>query len=326
MKSMNRIENLVSTETLGPNGDGRGTREVLVKGKAATQRTLVVAGTELVVTGNVVRMARPADEWYDDLERPDAIIDRLRENNAGIDIFTFWQRLPDTTPQYAYHTECESIAALPITTFDNWFKKQLNPKTRNLLRKAEKMGVVVKQADFDDAFVDGMVSIFNETAIRQDKPFWHFGKDAQTIKQEFSRYLFREELYGAYHEGALIGFIFLANAGKYAVLGQIISKIEHREKAPNNALIAKAVEVCASKNIPYLVYAMWTAGGLVQFKRNNGFEKFDLPRYYVPITAKGRLALKLNAHHGVAGMLPADLKERLVALRNKWYSSKSRTR
>ena len=34
----------------------------------------------------------------------------------------------------------------------------------------------------------------------------------------------------------------------------IIAKIKHRDKAPMNALVAKAVEICAENKIPYLVY------------------------------------------------------------------------
>ncbi len=185
------------------------------------------------------------------------------------------------------------------------------------------MGVVVKAADFnDDGFISGMMAIFNETPIRQDKPFWHYGKDVETIKKDFSRYLFREDIFGAYHNDDLIGFIFLADGGKYALLGQIISKIEHRDKAPNNALIAKAVEVCENRHYPHLVYSNWSAGSLGDFKRQNGFERVDLPRYYVPLTLKGAIVLRLRLHHGVVGVIPGRLKTYLVNLRNKWYSRK----
>ena len=83
----------------------------------------------------------------------------------------------------------------------------------------------------------------------------HYGKDFETVKREFSRFLFREEIFGAYLGEELVGFIMLADAGKYACLGQIISKIAYRDLAPNNALLAKAVERCAEKGFPYLVYA-----------------------------------------------------------------------
>jgi hypothetical protein len=166
-----------------------------------------------------------------------------------------------------------------------------------------------------------MVAIFNETPIRQGRPFWHYGKDFETVKREFSRYLFREELYGAYADGELIGFIFLIDAGHIAMLGQIISMIRHREKAPNNALIAKAVEVCAARQVPCLAYALWPApGSLRDFKKYNGFECVPLPRYYVPLTLKGRLALMLKLHRGASARIPDSILSRLKSLRNQFYA------
>src|SRR5438309_11477635 len=164
-----------------------------------------------------------------------------------------------------------------------------------------------------------MASIFNETPIRQGRHYLHYGKDFETIKRQFSRFLFREEILGAYLGDELVGFIMLANAGKYAILGQIISKIARRDLAPTNALLAKAVERCADKKIPYLAYAYWLDDGLGDFKRNNGFQKFDLPRYFVPLTLEGKLALKLGLHRGWKEAVPKQLRKPLKQLRRRWY-------
>jgi hypothetical protein len=295
------------------------------KSKPTRLSTILIDGKEVVINGGLCRTARLADEWYEDIEAPERIIEGIRHSRIRADIFTFWQRLPDTTPRYTYHLEPESIAALPVTTAADWFKKQLNPKTRNLVRKSEKMGVTVRPADFDDAFVQGMTEIFNESAVRQDKPFWHYGKTSDTIRREFSKYLFREDLFAAYVDQEMIGFIFLAYAGRYALLGQIISKLAHRDKAPNNALIARAVEVCASRQIPYLVYSNWSQGSLGHFKRQNGFHKVDLPRYYVPLTWWGALVLKLRLHHGIAGIIPEPVKNVLLKVRAEWYARQRRS-
>ena len=75
--------------------------------------------------------------------------------------------------------------------------------------------------------------------------------------------------------------MFLAYADRYAMTTQIISMIRHRNKSTNNALIAKAVEVCSEKNFPYLIYAKWPRGSLADFKRHNGFEKIKIPVYYI---------------------------------------------
>jgi hypothetical protein len=289
------------------------------KSRWARRHTLRVDGKDLLLTGKFIRTARLADEWYEDLVHPESLVEALRKNPARVDIVTFWQRLPDVVPRYNYQLEWDSIAALPVTSLDHWLAHQLNPKTRNLLRKSAKAGLVVAAAEFNDEFVEGMTDIFNETPVRQGKPFWHYGKDVETVRREFSTYLFREDLFGAYYNGELVGFIFLASAGRYALLGQIISKIEHRDKAPNNALIAKAVEICAKRGVPYLVYAMWTTGTLGHFKRQNGFEKLDLPRYYIPLTMRGRIALGLRLHHGPARLVPDRLRALLIGWRKRWY-------
>jgi hypothetical protein len=278
-----------------------------------------VIGKTILIEGNSPRIARLEQEWYEDIEDPTVLINELGKIEPAPDILTFWQRLPDTEAKFSYTTEPDSIAALPIKTYSYWWEKQIDCKTRNMVRKSQKAGVVVKLATFDDLFVQGMTSIFNETPIRQGRCYLHYGKDFETVKHEFSRFLFREEIFGAYLGEELVGFIMLADAGRYAYLGQIISKIAHRDLAPNNALLAKAVERCAEREIPYLAYALWLDDRLGDFKRNNGFQKFDLPRYFVPLTTKGKLALKLGLHRGWKEAVPKELRKSLKNVRRRWY-------
>jgi len=278
----------------------------------------------ILIEGEIPRIARLEQEWYEDVEDPRTLINQLCKSEPRPDIFTFWQRLPDTEPKYSYPMKLDSIAALPIKSYSLWWEKQIDRKARNKIRKAQKNGVVVKPATFDDRFVRGITSIFNETPIRQGRHYLHYGKDFETIKRQFSRFLFREEIFGAYLGEELVGFIMLAYAENYAYLGQIISKIAHRDLAPNNLLLAKAVERCAEKGVPYLVYALWLEDSLGDFKRSNGFQKFDLPRYYVPLTGKGKLALKLGLHRGWKEAVPKPLRKPLKKLRRRWYDLQCR--
>jgi hypothetical protein len=78
----------------------------------------------------------------------------------------------------------------------------------------------------------------------------------------------------------------------------MVSKIAHRDKSPQNALLSKAIELCAEKQLQYLLYGQWSAGGLGDFKQHNGCLRIDVPRYYVPLTLKGTLALRWNFHRG----------------------------
>ena len=99
--------------------------------------------------------------------------------------------------------------------------------------------------------------------------------------------------------------------------------VQYRDKAITNALLSKAVEVCASHQIPYLVYGFWNEGTLVDFKRHSGFERVDLPRYFVPLSAKGRFALRIGAHRGWKEMIPARIKAQLKRMRQAWQGLKA---
>lgn len=291
----------------------------VVNGAPVSVKCVQIDGRTYIISKDLISVARLEEEWYDDVVAPESVAAKLARSNIRPDIFTFWQRVPDTTPNYDYCMEWESLAVLPIQTFDHWWNKQIKPATRNMVRKSQKAGVEVRQAALDDEFVQGMVDIFNESPVRQGFRFWHYGKDPKTIKTQFSQFLFREDLIGAYYQGELIGFAMVAHAGRYGMIGMFIAKMKHRDKATNNALMAKAVEVCAKRHLPYLIYTTWRQTSLVDFKRHSGFQEVKVPRYFVPLTSKGKLAIKLGIHRGLKESLPPFVKKPLKELRKRWY-------
>jgi len=169
-------------------------KETEVNGKAVSFECAKINGQTYRVTRSLLRVMSLEDDWYEDVNDPAPVVARLNEFDTRADIFTFCQRLPDVEPRYEYHTEWESLAVLPIKSFDYWWNKQIKDKTRNMVRKAKKAGIEVREASYNDAFVQGMTDIFNETPVRQGRQFWHYGKDFETVKRQFSRFLFREEL------------------------------------------------------------------------------------------------------------------------------------
>ncbi len=283
-----------------------------------------VGNKEIAIAGRLLKIARIREEWQEDLEDPESLIRELKKIRINADIFTFWQRPPEHIPKYKYYMELEPIAVLHIKSFDNWFKAQIDANARRAIRKADKKGVVVKRSDFNDEFVTGITSIYNETPIRQGKPFWHYGKGFDDVKRENSTYLDRCDFIGAYYNSELIGFIKLVYEKKFAHPMQILSKMRHNDKAPTYALLAKAVESCEVRGVPYLVYYSWSKGGLGEFKRRNGFVKVGFPRYYVPLNMKGAIALKMRLHRDISGILPERVISLLIELRKKWYTRKYR--
>jgi len=298
---------------------GRFMKDALIKGQPSQIECVDLCGQTYSIERDLVTVVRLEDEWYEDVTDPAAVIDELRSRkDVKADILTFWQRLPDLSPKFSYHQEREDIAVLPVESYSHWLNHQIKPRVRSLVRKAEREGIVVKEVAYDDEFVRGMTAIFNEAPIRQGRQFWHYGKDFETVKRQFSRYLHREHMIAAYFHDEMIGFIMLGDAGRFGLTGQIISSLKHRDKATNNALIAKAVEVCEQRRLDYLVYLFWSDDSLSEFKRRCGFEKTGAPRYFVPMTARGELALKLGAHRGWKAMLPPGIKRPLKQLRRRW--------
>lgn len=290
-----------------------------IGGKLTEVDIVTACNTDVLVRGSLIKTAKIEGDGYEDVDEPELLIEELSRAGCDADIFTFVELNPEATPRYPYPLEWESVAALPITTFDHWWNTQIPQETRTGVRKAEKKGVTVEVVGFTDELVRGIQSIYNESPIRQGKPFWHYGKDFETLKTIHATFLQASDFIGAYYQGELIGFMKLVYSKHCAGTMNILSKIEHRDKRVMNALVAKAVETCASKGVSYLAYCMWSTGGLGEFKHRNGFQKKNLPRYYVPLTAKGKVALGLKLHRGIRGMLPPRLKDQLVNLRAKWY-------
>jgi hypothetical protein len=281
---------------------------------------MIVGDRQIRVTGRFFRMARMAAEGYEFVDDPETFLDHLKQSEVKADIFTFHQRIPDLKPTYTrYHVAWERFAVLPIETYEKWWKGQINDKTRNMVRKAQKKGVEIRLAELDNRFLQGIVAIYNECRIRQGKPFKHFGKDFETVRKDNISFSDRSDFVGAYYGEELIGFAKLVHQGVFASLMQIISKISHRDKAPTNGLIAKAVERCAQSGVSYLQYGIWSRGSLGDFKIHHGFKRFDIPRYYVPLNGKGRIMLILGWQRPLTDRLPEPALNFLTMLRSKCY-------
>lgn len=285
-----------------------------------------ICGKEIRIEGKLIRIAFIDGEGYQFLEDPETALRSVQDSGSRIDLFTFIERLSNTTPKYSYPMEWDNMAALRVSTFDDWMANQIDFKVRNKVRKAAKNGVVVRETPFDDAYVQGIHAIYNESPIRQGKPFWHYGKDLETVRKMNATFLNRSIFIGAYVESKLIGFVKLVfdEERSQAGLMQIVSMIGHQDKAPTNALIAQAVRSCAERGIPFLWYANMSYGqkqpdGLADFKRHNGFQKIELPRYYVPLTLVGRMALRLGIHHGMSDWIPEPVAATYRRIRKQWY-------
>jgi hypothetical protein len=288
-----------------------------------------VCGKEIRVEGRLIRIARLEGEKYEFPDNPEAMLDGLRRSGTRIDLFTFLQKLPDTSPKYRYPMEWDNLAVLPVSTFDHWWTQQIRSYPRNRARQAEKKGVVLRETAFDEALVQGICQIYNECPVRQGRRFPHYGMNLERAYKYAGTFLDRAIWIGAFLGESMIGFLKLVTdeSGIYACIIHILSMAKHKDKAPTNALIAQAVRSCADRGISYLVYENFNYGkkqgdSLSHFKEVNGFQRMDLPRYYVPLTRLGKVAFHFGLHHRLAEQVPEPVAVRLRELRSAWYQHK----
>jgi len=281
---------------------------------------------DVLVQGQLCRLAHVDGDGYKFLANPESAIAALRRSNARADLFTFLQKLPETSPRYPYPFEWDNLAVLPISTFDHWWSQQIGFKARNKAKQAQKKGIEIREVPFDDALVHGIWQIYNEVPVRQGRRFPHYGKSLEAVRAMSATFLDSSVFIGAFDRDKLIGFIKLTvdDTRRQAGVMHILSLICYRDKAPTNALLVQAVRSCADLGITHLVYANFGYGkkvrsSLSDFKERNGFQRVDIPRYYVPLTRWGAVAFRLGLHRRFTERLPEPVAAKLRELRNRWY-------
>jgi hypothetical protein len=283
-------------------------------------------GPVLRVDGRLIRIARLAGDGFQFPDNPSRLVEYLSVCGKRLDLFTFTQRPFERQLELPYLAETENWAILPVSTFDHWWHDQINNKTRNMVRHAERKGVMVRTTPFDDDLVRGIWTIYNECPVRQGRPFSHYGRTMEDVRRISATFPQDSLFIGAFLDGGLIGFAKLVfdDRNTQAGLMHIVSMVQHRDKAPTNALIAHAVSLCAERGTPSLVYARLSYGNKKQdsvaaFKERNGFRSVGVIRCYVPLTPAGRVAFRLGLHRNPIDQLPEALTSWLRQARAVWY-------
>jgi len=304
------------------------TIEISVRGRWVSAPALRVNGQVIAIEGTWIKIAHlhNEDEAESEVADPEACIRALKEQGSSprTDIFCFSQLVPDTSPRYKYPMEMQSIAVAYVADCEKWLAN-ISRKTRHAIRRSKRLGVVIRMRSFDAETIQGIRDVQNETPVRQGRPYWHYGKTLEQVRQDHCSFAGRSDFMCAYCGGEFIGFVKLVYCGGFASILQMISKMAHYDKCVSNALIAKAVERCAEKHIPYLTYGLFNYGNkgdssLCRFKVRNGFTEMLVPRYYVPLTAWGRICVKTRLYRSWHDMLPHKFIAAASTLRAKWHA------
>jgi hypothetical protein len=285
------------------------------------------------VSGKLLKTATIRDEELVQgvtVTNVESFVTSIRKRGVKADIFAFSQKPDQPTPLFSHFHGWDNLAVIDVSTYDAWLNG-LSQDTRRNVRRAAKRGIEVKVVAFDDALVRGIKEIYDETPHRQGRHFWHYGKDFEVVKAECATYLERSQFIGAFDGTELIGFAKLVFVDRTARILHILSKIKHQDKRPTNALVAKAVEFCAQSNISQLAYCQYSYGkgdddSLTTFKRHCGFRRIDFPRFFVPLTLKGKLALMLRLHLGIKPHVPNFILAALRRARSRYYDSAGQKR
>ena len=304
------------------------TTTVVEQGARSRVAAVEFQGRRIVCEDRWLRVASIFDEvWLDlpPMENPYAALEAVELGGLDADLFTFAQSLPNTSVDYPdLHLEHDNLAVARTANFKEWWEA-LPQESRKNVRKSQKRGLSVRPVEFSDELVAGIKAIYDEAPIRQGRRFWHYGKPLEQVRAENSSYLERSRFVGAFFEGRLVGFIKMVYCGKTARIMQILSRNDQYDNRPTNALLTAAMQLCSKQSIEHLIYGQYVYGkkrnsSVTEFKRRNGFEEILIPRYYIPLTARGRLALALGLHRGLAAHLPEPVTQFLLDARAWVYA------
>jgi len=302
--------------------------EIRVKGRWVTVPALEVNGEKLIASGKWLRIAtvRSEEMMENELRNPELYIGKLRADGSSVlraDIFTFTQKLPATHPKHPYPVEWDSIAAIHLVSFKDWWER-LPQESRKNVRRSQKRGVVVKIKEFNDDLILGIRGVNDDSPLRQGMRNAYYGRSSEETKKLYGEFIGRCDFICAYLGDELIGFLHLVYRGEVGSILNLTTKPSHFDKRPANALVAKAAEICAQKGISYLTYGQYNYGNkrdspLREFKIRSGFKEILVPRFYVPLTEWGRLCMKAKLHRGLIGILPHSVITVGLRVRTLWY-------
>ena len=309
------------------------TIEISIKGQWVPVPALKVNEHSIVITGKWIKTAAVHDEiWLEsEVDHPELCIEALKDTSSPgprADIFTFTQKLPATVPRYSYPVEWDSVAAIRLSSFKDWWES-LPQESRKNVRRSQKRGVSLRVREFDEGLIKGIVDVNNDSPLRQGRHYSHYKKSFHQVKKDHSAFIDRSEFICAYLGDDLIGFLKIVYRGDVASILQLTPKASHNDKRPANALVAKAIELCAARGISYVTYGLFNHGNkgntpIREFKVRNGFGEILVPRFYVPLTTWGAVCIRTKLHRGLLGILPHGVIALGVNARAKLYDLKQR--
>lgn len=168
-----------------------------------------------------------------------AYVDRMKEENIVDNFVRYHPVLANAVPMKT----CSDVIDLGKTvamdlTSEEVIWKNIHSKNRNMIRKAEKNGIVIKHGQGLELF-DDFIKIYNTTMDKDNAEAYYY------FKPEFYKSIHEDlkdnyEMFWAEYEGKIIAMsimIFANGRLNYHLSG---SDLQYRNLAPSNLLLYKA--------------------------------------------------------------------------------------
>ncbi len=189
---------------------------------------------------------------------------------------------------------------LPLSKgFEYIWKNKFNKKARNLVRKFLRSGGKVELLKNPLNYVDDIMEINLSKPLRQGRPLPETYTRKDLVIQILERNIrdkgehFR--VYGAFIKDKLVAYAYVSEHNGYAYISRFLTHAKYFKYAASNGLLSFIIESLCKEGVKVVQYGYWSRHyeGVNHFLQQHGFEKGEVRAYYIPLTMKGSLVLKM---------------------------------
>lgn len=233
-----------------------------------------------------------SQHWYFTM---DEVARRYPDENAGRTNCLLDAGAAMPVPITVFH---ERPAMLRVPRELGTYLGEIGDKSRNMIRKAQRLGYVYRKVDPDE-YLDDVLAIRTSDPMRQGKPIPQYFKVRPTsmVDEAFrnSCQFHGEEFYGVFKDEVLVAYTTIFFYGELGQVNHILGHRDHLNEGVMNLLISEMIGAVIQERpwvraINYL-YAgnSRSNSGLGLFKRSTGFNseavvttqsEFDLYGYF----------------------------------------------
>ena len=208
-----------------------------------------------------------------------------------------------------------------------WTNK-FNKKARNLVKKFKKSNGIVKVLDRPLDYINEIMEVNLSAPIRQGRPMPPSYTNREIVIKSLEASLKEKKghlkVYGAFIHDKLVAYSYVVEHNGYAYISRFLTHTKYFKYAVSNGLISAIIEDLCNRNIEVVQYGYWSRHhkGVNHFLKQHGFERGKVEAYYIPLSRKGRLALRiLRLISGVKETSLGELLRRVSLVRRFYYKA-----